>query len=106
MDVSPDRAPSPVELWEMFRSYLRQELLDPLRGTGRYLVFGLLGSVFLAIGVVLLALGVLRATQTAAVFEDRGADMVPYLITLLFVVTVVAVVVARIPRDSLHGRDR
>lgn len=106
MDASSDRAPSPGELWDLFRTYLRQELIDPLRGTGRYLACGVAGSLLLAIGVVLVSLGVLRGLQAVETFGSRGLDLVPYVVTLVVLVVVVAIIVARIPRDSLHGRGR
>jgi predicted lysophospholipase L1 biosynthesis ABC-type transport system permease subunit len=90
----------------MFRTYLRQELVDPVRGAGRYLAIGVAGSFLLSVGIVLLALGVLRGLQSLAVFEGSGRDIVPYLATLVAVVVTSGVVIARIPRDSLHGRNR
>jgi hypothetical protein len=44
--------------------YAKQETLGPLRGLGRYLAFGLLGSISLAVGLVVLEVAFLRALQT------------------------------------------
>jgi hypothetical protein len=43
--------------------YLKQEALDPLKGLGRFLLWGLLGSLAIAVGVLLLLVGVLRVLQ-------------------------------------------
>ncbi len=51
------------ELWDLIVRYAKQEALDPLRDLGRYLKWGLAGTVLLAVGVPLLALGGLRAMQ-------------------------------------------
>ena len=52
------------ELWELVVTYARQETIAPIKGLGRFLAFGLAGSVLLGIGLVLLALAGLRALQT------------------------------------------
>jgi hypothetical protein len=44
--------------------YVKQETLVPLRGLGRYLAFGVLGSISLAVGLVVLEVAFLRALQT------------------------------------------
>jgi hypothetical protein len=51
------------ELWDLIVRYAKQETLDPLRDLGRYLKWGLAGTVLLAVGVPLLVLGGLRAMQ-------------------------------------------
>jgi len=43
--------------------YLKQETLTPLKGLGRYLVFGIVGSITLCAGLVLLLVALLRALQ-------------------------------------------
>jgi hypothetical protein len=44
--------------------YLKQEALDPLKGLGRFLLWGLLGSVAIAVGILLVLVGILRLLQT------------------------------------------
>ena len=44
--------------------YLKQEVLDPLKGLGRFLLWGVLGSLAIAVGILLLLVGVLRLLQS------------------------------------------
>jgi hypothetical protein len=50
------------ELFEMSKSYLDQEALDPLRRTGRYALFSLGGAILYAFGALLLSIAALRYT--------------------------------------------
>jgi hypothetical protein len=43
--------------------YVKQETIDPLKGLGRFLAWGMAGSVAIALGVLLLLVGVLRLLQ-------------------------------------------
>jgi cytochrome c-type biogenesis protein CcmH/NrfF len=51
------------ELWDLVVRYAKQEALDPVTSLGRYLLWGVVGSVLLAAGLVLLLFGGLRAAQ-------------------------------------------
>jgi hypothetical protein len=61
-----DKSPQETiqELRELVVAYFKQETLDPLKGLGRYLGFGLAGALLLGIGVFFLAMAGLRALQT------------------------------------------
>ena len=61
--------------------YAKQETIDPLKGLGRYVGFGVGGSLLLAIGpVALLGLAVLRALQTeTGAGSPATGRWVPYL---------------------------
>jgi type VI protein secretion system component VasK len=60
--------------------YLKQETLGPLKGLGKFLAWGVSGSVALAIGVMLLLIGVLRLLQSETGSALRGDwSWVPYL---------------------------
>ena len=82
------------ELWELTRGYAKQETVDPLKNLGRYLGFGLAGSVLISVGALLGALGLLRALQTIDVFDDFWS-WAPYAI----VVVVLAVIAGLIGRS-------
>lgn len=81
--------------------YVKQETLDPLKGLGRYVLFGVAGSVAVAIGVVILAVALLRLLQG----ETEGAfagnlSWVPYLICTAVLVGVAAAAVAAVVRGG------
>jgi len=92
------------ELVDLLKNYARQETVGPLKGVGRYLAFGIAGSVLLALSVVLLTLALLRAlqTETGSVFTG-SLNWIPYLITLLFVVLVAFLATRAILRDDDGG---
>ena len=69
------------ELKTLVIAYAKQETIDPIKSLGRYLAFGLLGSFFLAAGLVLLSLAGLRALQTETGTTFGGNfSWAPYLI--------------------------
>jgi hypothetical protein len=82
------------ELWELTRDYARQQTIDPLKGLGRFLLFGVGGSFVLGIGVLLLTLSGLRAlqTQTDTTFTGNWS-WAPYAIAMgvLLILTGLAV---------------
>lgn len=51
------------ELKELVVEYAKQETIEPLKGLGRYLAFGVAGALLIGAGVVFLAIGGLRALQ-------------------------------------------
>jgi hypothetical protein len=95
------------EVWEMVVAYARQETLDPLRRLGRFVVYGTLGSVFLGIGLVLLALGGLRAlqTETDGTF-DGNWSWAPYGITTAGALLVALLAGSAVGRARRRGRRK
>jgi hypothetical protein len=85
--------------------YLKQETLTPLKGLGRYLLFGILGSVFLCIGVVLLLVGLLRLLQaeTGSTFTGH-LDWLPYVIVCGAAVLVIGLCAWRITKGAAARR--
>ena len=73
-----------TELKDLVVAYAKQETVEPMKGVGRFVAFGLAGSILLAMGLVLLVLAGLRAlqTETGTTF-DGGWSFAPYLITLV-----------------------
>ena len=73
-----------VELKDLVVAYAKQETIEPIKGLGRFIAFGMAGSLLLSVGLVLLVLGLLRAlqTETGDVF-DGNFTWAPYLITLV-----------------------
>ncbi|MBA3956548.1 MAG: hypothetical protein H0X58_07785 [Acidimicrobiia bacterium] len=72
-----------TDLWDLVRAYAKQETIEPIKGIGRFVAFGLAGSLLIGVGSVLLALTVLRALQseTGSTF-DGGWSFAPYVVTL------------------------
>ena len=71
------------ELWALTRDYAKQETIDPLKGVGRYLTFGVPGALLIGFGMVLLMLSGLRALQTQTGSTFHGSlSWLPYIIVL------------------------
>jgi hypothetical protein len=87
--------------------YVKQETLDPAKRLGGMLLWGLVGSVTTAFGVILVALGVLRLLQdeTGSTFTGH-LDWLPYLITLVVVGAAIALAVSRIGGSASRKRGR
>ena len=70
-----------TELRDLVVTYVRQQTVIPLKQLGRYIAFGVGGSLLLGFGVVFLAMSGLRAlqTETSGTF-DGDWSWVPYLI--------------------------
>lgn len=101
--LSPQRAPKgkPLptllsELVDLVRSYATQETVEPLKGLARFVGFGVVGSVLLGLGLVELAVALLRLLQPGPgdVFDDN-LSFVPYFIVMLVCVAVAALVMSR-----------
>lgn len=83
------------ELKELVVRYAKQETIDPLKRLLRTVAFGMLGALLTGVGVVFLAVGVLRALQTEAVSTFQGSlSWVPYLIVFLLLAIAGAVSIA------------
>lgn len=79
--------------------YIKQETLDPLKGLGRYVLFGVVGAVALAIGLVILAMALLRLLQgeTDGTF-DGNWSWAPYLICTVVVLAAAAAAIFAVVR--------
>jgi hypothetical protein len=82
-----------IELKDLVVAYLKQETVVPLKQLGRYLAFGVAGSLLMGTGVILWSLGLLRLlqTQTGGTF-DGDWSWVPYLIVFAALVIGAAIV--------------
>lgn len=91
----PDKSVPQVasELWTLTIDYAKQEIKDPVRGLGSYLLWGSVSMLLIGIGVVLLAIGGLRALQTETGSTFTGnLSWVPYGIVLAGAVVVLGIV--------------
>ena len=94
------------ELFDLLKSYASQETVDPLKNLGRYMGFGLGGSVLLSTGVFFLSLSALRAlqTETGDLFTGIWSSL-PYLIVLVALVSLAAFTASRIQKGP-HSPQR
>lgn len=101
--LSPtDRA---TDLVGTVKAYAVQETVGPLKGAVRWLAYGTAASVCLGLGIVLLALGVLRLSQDlGGTVLDGSWSFVHYLVACIVLGLAVGVSIARVSRDSL-GRN-
>ncbi len=101
----------PVETYELVRDYAKQEAVEPLKGAGRWLGFGLLAGFFMSCGIVILLIGVLRLSQDLLLHvwfpnQADGLSFVPYLVTLAVGIATSAVVWSRVSVFELNrGRS-
>lgn len=92
-----------AEIADLLKAYVRQELLGPLKGAGRWVSAGLAGSVALIVGLLLLMLSLLRAlqTETGAAF-DGNLSWIPYLIAVAALVAVIALLMRQVGKRGLR----
>jgi hypothetical protein len=97
---------SGTEALQLVIAYIKQETLTPLKGLGRYVLFGVAGSLALAVGLVVLAVGFLRLLQgeTGTTFEGNWS-WAPYLICMVAVLAVGAVAVMAVTRGQADRND-
>ena len=73
-----------TELRDLVVSYFKQQTVVPLQRLGRYIGFGLAGSLLLGFGVVFLAMSALRALQEETGDTFTGDwSWVPYVIVIV-----------------------
>jgi len=93
------------ELWELLKAYARQETVDPLKGLGRFLGFGIAGALLVGLGGLFLALSLLRLLQRFEVFTGTWS-WAPYFIVLLALVLAIALIVGVISQGRARADKR
>lgn len=95
------------ELWQLLVGYLKQETIVPVRRLGRFVGFGVAGSLALSVGLVLLVLGGLRVLQTelGTPFEDTWS-WVPYLIVLVVCAVAAALAVRAVTSHKRRAAEK
>ena len=87
-------------------SYVKGQLVRPLSGAGRWLLFGIVGGVLVGAGVVFTLLGLLRLVQTelsGVSAADSRLSWLPYLIVLVVGIALLVVTLQRISRTELFS---
>jgi hypothetical protein len=82
--VSDNPQQTITELKDLVVAYAKQETIEPLKGLGRYLGFGVLAALCLGTGCFFLAMALLRAlqTETGDAFDD-WMSFLPYVIVVV-----------------------
>ena len=98
---------SGTDALQLVIDYIKQETLTPLKGLGRYLVFGILGSIALCAGLVLLLVAFLRALQEqTGGFFSGTLSWAPYVIVAGAAILVMTFAAWRIVRGPSARRRR
>ncbi len=84
---------------DLVKAYAQQELVGPLRHTGRFVGFGIVGALMLGLGLLLLAVGLLRMLQVEFpdAFDGWGS-VLPYAIVLATIVVAMALIGLRMTK--------
>jgi hypothetical protein len=86
-----------TELKDLLVAYAKQETLGPLKGLVRWVLWGIIGAIFLALGTVLLTLAVVRLLQAETGTHLTGnLSWVPYIGGLIFALAVIGTAASRI----------
>jgi hypothetical protein len=96
---------SGTDALQLVLEYVKQETLTPLKGLGRYLLFGILGSLTLCGGLVLLCIALLRALQseTGTTFSGN-LSWLPYVIVCGAAIVVISLAAWRITKGAAARR--
>jgi hypothetical protein len=85
-------------------AYLKQETLDPLKQLGRFVLFGVTGSLAIGVGTVLLLIAALRVLQTETGAFHGNLSFVPYLIVAFLAMAVMGLAGWRIVSGPVARR--
>jgi uncharacterized membrane protein YidH (DUF202 family) len=94
------------ELWRLVLAYFRQETLEPVRNLGRFVGFGVAGSLVLGMGIGLLMLSALRffQTETGSTFQGH-LSWVPYLLMLVVALVLAGAAMAGWSMSRPSGKE-
>lgn len=90
------------DLFDLIKNYAKQETTEPLKGAGRWIGFGLAGSVLLMLGGIFMTLATLRLIQEEGPSWTTGnLSWLPYVLTLVVVIITIGVLALRIRKKTL-----
>jgi hypothetical protein len=86
-----------TELRDLLIAYGKQETIEPLKGLGHFVGFGLAAAIVGATGILMLTLGTMRVLQTHTGGSLGGNwNWVPYVAGLVVLGALIALAVSRI----------
>ena len=95
------------ELKDLLVAYAKQETVDPIKALGRYVGFGLAGSLLMGLASIFLPLALLRALQAETGTALTGNwSWAPYALTLVAVVIVVGLIMVGLRRVKAAQASR
>jgi hypothetical protein len=101
------RAGPAADVFALILDYAKQETLGPLKGVGRFVAFGVAGSIGIAAGALLLLLALLRALQTETGTTFAGDwSWAPYLLTAAAATIVAVLAITRIKKGPAAKRKQ
>lgn len=92
--------------------YVKQETVEPIKALGRFVGYGLAGSLLIAVGLVLLLVALLRLLQDETSAFEGNLSWLPYVITIAVALLLAALAAWRITagpakrRTPQSGKDR
>lgn len=92
------------ELRDLFIRYVKEETIKPIKDLGRFVLWGVIGSVFVAFGAVLLLLGSLRYLQWQFPVLDGSLSWLPYVIVAALSMLVIGLTAWRIVSGTAKRR--
>jgi hypothetical protein len=92
------------DLKALFMRYAFEETVKPLKTLGRFVVVGLIGSLFVGVGVTLSLVGLLRLLQTYAFFNGTWSWL-SYVIDAVAGCVVIALTLWRVRAGAAKRRS-
>ena len=93
---------SDKDVVDLVIAYAKQETIEPLRGAGRWILWGLASMIFICAGVLLLVLGVLRLSQDVLGGSFATSwSWVPYVLSMCACAMVVVLALLQIKKVDL-----
>lgn len=84
--------------------YIKEETVQPLKEMGRFIAWGVAGSLLVGFGTTLLLIGSLRFLQEQFKVLDGSLSWLPYLIVAVLACAVIALTIWRITSGAAKRR--
>ena len=84
--------------------YIKEETIQPIKEMGRFVLWGVLGSLLVGFGYLFLLFGALRFLQEQFKVLDGTLSWIPYLIVVVLAAMVVGLTVWRIVSGTAKRR--